>query len=275
MHVYVQKSTSTTRPRNAASVSGVSPGVLSQSWVSVNSGAAPCPAAAARRRATACARVASPPRAAPSRSLRRPRPVGRRELCLRPVISCSRPVTLLRALKRRRQVDVGNVSGDELVESHVEVRHDRDCREDHHRAQRALEQRPPPALADAVEQSPAAERAARAARPPSRARRRPRSPIVLPDAALTEMTAARIGLAHGVYTKPSAPPTSIPEQKPSPLVRGPKRARRDSGASSRAARPARAAPPEHQQHRRSPRRAAGRFPARRRRPRSPGPRSSP
>src|SRR5580704_7270045 len=39
MHVYVQKSTSTTRPRSDGSVSGRSPGVLNQSSVSVNSGA--------------------------------------------------------------------------------------------------------------------------------------------------------------------------------------------------------------------------------------------
>ncbi len=41
MHVYVQKSTSTTRPRSPASESGLSPGVLNQSSVSVNSGAWP------------------------------------------------------------------------------------------------------------------------------------------------------------------------------------------------------------------------------------------
>src|SRR6202050_5035919 len=51
------------------------------------------------------------------------------------------------------------------------------------------------------------------------------------------MTAARIGLAQGVYTKPSAPPTSSPEAKPSPRVRGPNRASRDRGASRRADRP--------------------------------------
>src|SRR5437763_3437522 len=61
--------------------------------------------------------------------------------------------------------------------------------------------------------------------------------IDLPEAALTEMTAARIGVAHGVYTKPSAPPTSSPERKPSPRPRGPRRASRDSGASMRAAIP--------------------------------------
>ena len=41
MHVYVQKSTSTTWPRSPASVSGLSPGVLNQSWLSVKSGAVP------------------------------------------------------------------------------------------------------------------------------------------------------------------------------------------------------------------------------------------
>src|SRR3954471_21953166 len=56
---------------------------------------------------------------------------------------------------------------------------------------------------------------------------------VRPDAAPTETTAARIGPAHGAYRKPSAPPTSTPDQNPRPTVRGPKRARRLSGASSR------------------------------------------
>src|SRR5436190_2156533 len=60
---------------------------------------------------------------------------------------------------------------------------------------------------------------------------------VRPEAALTEITAARIGLAHGVYTNPSAPPTSRPERNPSPRPRGPRRASRDSGASMRAAIP--------------------------------------
>src|SRR5437588_2967147 len=50
------------------------------------------------------------------------------------------------------------------------------------------------------------------------------------------MTAARIGLAHGVYTNPSAAPTSKPERKPLPAERGPSAAIRDSGASMRAVR---------------------------------------
>ena len=41
MHVYVQKSTSTTWPRSVASDSGAPPGVLNHCWVSVKSGAAP------------------------------------------------------------------------------------------------------------------------------------------------------------------------------------------------------------------------------------------
>ena len=53
----------------------------------------------------------------------------------------------------------------------------------------------------------------------------------------TEITAARIGPAQGVYAKPSAPPTPSPLQKPSPAVRGPKRESRARGASSRAATP--------------------------------------
>ncbi len=52
---------------------------------------------------------------------------------------------------------------------------------------------------------------------------------VLPDA-LTEMTAARIGPAHGAHTKPSAAPTKRPDQNPLPRERGPKRARRERGA---------------------------------------------
>src|SRR5438874_2153288 len=41
MHVYVQKSISTTRPRSDASVSGLPPGVLNERSVSVKSGAVP------------------------------------------------------------------------------------------------------------------------------------------------------------------------------------------------------------------------------------------
>src|SRR5436190_19181629 len=58
-----------------------------------------------------------------------------------------------------------------------------------------------------------------------------------PLEALTDVTAARIGPAQGAHTKPSAPPTPTPDQNPSPRVLGPKRARRDSGACTRAARP--------------------------------------
>jgi hypothetical protein len=39
---------------------------------------------------------------------------------------------------------------------------------------------------------------------------------VAPLWALTEVTAARIGPAHGAQTKPSAPPTANPLRKPSP-----------------------------------------------------------
>ena len=49
------------------------------------------------------------------------------------------------------------------------------------------------------------------------------------------MTAARIGPAHGAHTNPSAAPTPTPDQKPSPRVRGPNRASRESGACTRAA----------------------------------------
>ena len=54
--------------------------------------------------------------------------------------------------------------------------------------------------------------------------------------ALTDVTAARIGPAHGAHTKPSAAPTATPDQNPSPRVRGPNRASRESGAWTRAAR---------------------------------------
>ena len=39
---------------------------------------------------------------------------------------------------------------------------------------------------------------------------------VVPVDAPTEMTAARIGPAHGAQTKPSAAPTPSPDQKPVP-----------------------------------------------------------
>ncbi len=63
-----------------------------------------------------------------------------------------------RALERCREVDVGDVLRDELVEVDVEVGQDRDRREDHDHAERALEQRAAAGLANAVEQAPAAER---------------------------------------------------------------------------------------------------------------------
>ena len=53
--------------------------------------------------------------------------------------------------------------------------------------------------------------------------------------ALTDVTAARMGPAHGAHTNPRAPPTPSPDQKPSPRVLGPKRARRESGAWTRSA----------------------------------------
>ena len=58
-----------------------------------------------------------------------------------------------------------------------------------------------------------------------------------PVEALTAITAARIGPAHGAHTKPSAAPTPMPVQKPSPRVFGPKRASRESGACTRCASP--------------------------------------
>src|ERR1700733_8577313 len=58
---------------------------------------------------------------------------------------------------------------------------------------------------------------------------------VAPLDALTDVTAARIGPAHGAHTNPSAPPTARPDQNPVPRVLGPKRARRDIGAWIRSA----------------------------------------
>ena len=57
-----------------------------------------------------------------------------------------------------------------------------------------------------------------------------------PLEALTDVTAARIGPAHGAHTNPSAAPTPTPDQKPVPRDFGPKRPSRDSGASMRAVR---------------------------------------
>ena len=56
MQLYVQKSTSTTRPRSADIVSGRPPGVLNHVCVSVKSGAAPSTGSGALR--VACARPA-------------------------------------------------------------------------------------------------------------------------------------------------------------------------------------------------------------------------
>src|SRR3954466_15580910 len=94
------------------------------------------------------------------------------------------------------------------------------CR-DGPRGTRAISARPASANASSTTALPAAY-----ARP---------TETVRPEAAPTETTAARIGPAHGAYTKPSAAPTSTPDQNPWPTFLGPKRASRDSGASSRAA----------------------------------------
>ena len=56
-----------------------------------------------------------------------------------------------------------------------------------------------------------------------------------PLEALTEVTAARIGPAHGAHTKPRAPPTAEPGDEAVAARLGPKRASRDSGAWTRSA----------------------------------------
>ncbi len=84
--------------------------------------------------------------------------VRRHELLAVAVDLVQPPGDAARALERRGQVDVRDVLRDELVEVDVEVRQDRDRRQDHDRAERALQQRSPPGAAHAVEQPPAAER---------------------------------------------------------------------------------------------------------------------
>src|ERR1035437_1171703 len=95
MHVYVQKSTSTTCPRSEPSESGFSPGVLNQRWGSVKGGAAPrfCSVCAS---ATRLARLAFA--AAVCRVEEEPphgeEPFAGLNFASRPVIWCRRPVTV-------------------------------------------------------------------------------------------------------------------------------------------------------------------------------------
>src|SRR5438128_12639048 len=96
MHVYVQKSTSTTRPRSEASVSGLPPGVLNQRWVSANSGAAP---SSRRPRASASSvaplALAGAARTPPDPLWQAEDPLAGVNLGRWPEISCRRPVTVL------------------------------------------------------------------------------------------------------------------------------------------------------------------------------------
>ena len=90
---------------------------------------------------------------------------------------------------------------------------------DHHDADRALQRRAAARRADALDGPAAAERERQQDRRRARAEgKRDREDLErsCPAMALTDTTAARIGPAHGAYRKPSAPPTTIPDQKPSP-----------------------------------------------------------
>ncbi len=122
--------------------------------------------------------------------------------------------------------------------------------------------------AHAVEQRACRRAPARAARPPSRRRRRGAIAIVLPDAALTEITAARIGLAHGRVDEAER---AADEQPRGEAVAG--RARPEARQARQRRLQARGHVRQQQRERRtraarrSPGRAAGRCPGRRRRPR--------
>src|SRR3984957_20872798 len=94
MQVYVQKSISTARPRSEASVSGLSPGVLNQSSVSVNSGAAPRAGSwLAAASSVACDALAGAAWTAVEDPPQLEEPLAGANLAWRPVISCRRPVT--------------------------------------------------------------------------------------------------------------------------------------------------------------------------------------
>ena len=104
----------------------------------------------------------------------------------------------VRVVQEGGDVDVRDVLRDPLVEPHVEHRREHDRRGDHHDARAS-------AAPAACDRSAAAgrARAGRRARAPAAsarcpARRRARPPTARPLAALTEITAARIGPAHGV-----------------------------------------------------------------------------
>src|SRR3989442_2574368 len=96
MHVYVQKSPSTTRPRSEVSASGVPPGVLNQRSVSVKSGAVP---RSRRPRASASSvawlALAGAARKPPDPLWHAEDPLAGENLGRWPEISWRRPVTVL------------------------------------------------------------------------------------------------------------------------------------------------------------------------------------
>ena len=158
MQVYVQKSMSTTRPFSDASERGRFPGVLNQSSVSMNSGAAPSVGSSVRDREQG--RLAGVGRGrvdGGGRAFARGGSVRRGELGLVTADLVQPAGHGARALKRRREVDVGDVLGDELIEAHVLVGQDRKRRDDHDRAEHALQQRPAPGGSRALEQPAASE----------------------------------------------------------------------------------------------------------------------
>ena len=135
--------------------------------------------------------------------------------------SSSRSLDRARALERAGRVDeeAGEVVGDRGLEAHVGVGRDGERGDDHHDAHRTLQPRAAPGGADPLDQPAAeAEHEQHGRRPAEYAIA---TATVDPDAALTEITAARIGPAHGAYTNPSAAPTSSPLAKPWPPLRGP------------------------------------------------------
>ena len=231
MQVYVQKSTSTTRPRSDASVSGRSPGVLNQRWVSANSGASPrslSPRASASSVASLAflgAAFGFVPSAnlapCPAISLRRlstafdfssPAVTFTSGMCSATYWSkrTSKPAMIARAVRSITAPSVRCSVGPRPAAR-----------------TRSNNLRPLSVSASSTAALPSEYASATA--------------TVLPLAALTDMTAARIGPAQGVYTKPSAPPTSSPERKPSPppsrIPPTPSAATRERRASRRSASP--------------------------------------
>ena len=135
-------------------------GVLNHLWVSVNSGAVPrCSSDCASASRTACEAFRGSGV-----------DVGRRgafaggcavrglELRFPARDFVQMPGHGRRALEAGREVHVGDVFGDELVEVDVQVGRDRQPRDDHDHAEPALHRRPAPGAADLLHHAAAAER---------------------------------------------------------------------------------------------------------------------